>query len=93
MALDTTGIHADCTPRMAWNYYFGDKEAFYAERFTQIRAKNSFSEAHLASTRHLKRAAPEEAQNTPIRPSKRAAAEKASSAWTGLLQRKGKRHN
>ena len=32
MALDRSGIFADCTPRMAWNYHFGDMEAFYAER-------------------------------------------------------------
>ena len=89
-----TGIHADCAPRRVWNYYFGDKEAFYTERFAQIRARNAFSGAHFASTQHLKRAAPEEeAQNAPSRPSKRAAAEKASSAWTGLLRRKEQRRN
>jgi hypothetical protein len=70
MALDTTGIYADCTPRMAWNFCFGDKEAFYTERFARIRARNPFSEAYLASSRPLKRAAPEEAQDAPIRRSK-----------------------
>jgi len=91
MALDTTGIFADCTPRMAWNCHFGDREAFHAERHRRTRARNPF-EAHSTSTEHLKRAAPEEeAQDAPNRPSKRVAAEKASNAWTALLGRKGQR--
>lgn len=94
MALDTTGIYADCTPRMAWNYHFGDKDAFYAERFDRIRAKNAFAGAHVASTQHLKRSTPEvDTHDVPSRPSKRVAAEKASNAWTGLIGRKGQGHH
>jgi hypothetical protein len=33
MALDVSGIYAYCTPTMAWNFHFRDKEAFYRERF------------------------------------------------------------
>jgi hypothetical protein len=40
MALATTGLFASCTPKMAWNCVFGDKEAFYAERFAQVQAQN-----------------------------------------------------
>lgn len=70
MALDTTGLFAECTPRMAWNFCFGDREVFYAERRAQMRARNPFSEAPLASSRPLKRAAAKEAQDAPIRRSK-----------------------
>jgi len=38
MALATSGLFASCTPIMAWNYHFGDKEAFYAKRSTQVDA-------------------------------------------------------
>ena len=31
MALATQGLFASCTPTMAWNYHFGDMEAFYSE--------------------------------------------------------------
>jgi hypothetical protein len=40
MALATEGLFASCTPTMAWNYHFGDIEAFYAERFAQVDAQN-----------------------------------------------------
>jgi hypothetical protein len=40
MALATTGLFASCTPIMAWNYTFGDREAFYTERFKQVRTQN-----------------------------------------------------
>jgi hypothetical protein len=71
MALDTTGLYADCTPRMAWNFHFGDKNAFYTERSAQINARSAFPEAHSASTRPLKRAAPKEAQDAPIQEPKK----------------------
>ena len=70
MALDIIAIYTNYTPRIAWNFYFGDKEAFYTKRSARIRARNPFSEAPLASSRPLKRAAPEEAQDAPIRRSK-----------------------
>ena len=38
MALATEGLFASCTPTMAWNYHFGDMEAFYTERFAQVDA-------------------------------------------------------
>ncbi len=76
MALDTSGIYADCTPTMAWNFHFGDKEAFYRERFAQVRAQNPlFALSSDASTQ---------------RP-KRRAAEVAPKAWIGLGPRKRQR--
>jgi hypothetical protein len=36
MALATTGLFATCTPIIAWNYAFSDKEAFYTKRFAQV---------------------------------------------------------
>jgi hypothetical protein len=33
MALDAVGIFAECTPTMAWNAHFGDKEAYDTELF------------------------------------------------------------
>jgi hypothetical protein len=59
MALDTIGIFADCTPRMAWNYCFGDKNAFFAERSAQIKARDALLEAELTSNQPTKRPAPE----------------------------------
>ena len=41
MALATQGLFESCTPTMAWNYHFGDMEAFYAERFAQVDAQNA----------------------------------------------------
>jgi hypothetical protein len=66
MALDTTGVFAESTPRMAWNWHFGDKNAFYAEKAAQNRARDALSNAHSASTQPLKRPAPEEAQDASI---------------------------
>ena len=40
MALDTTGRYAECTPTMAWNYHFGDSEAYDREIRRQARARN-----------------------------------------------------
>lgn len=40
MALATQGFFASCTPTLAWNYHFGDMEAFHAERFAQVDAQN-----------------------------------------------------
>ena len=76
MALTTQGLFASCTPTMAWNYRFGDMEAFYAERFAQVDAQNVLVER--------------EAVPTP-RP-KRAAAVTAPEAWKGLEPRKRRRH-
>jgi hypothetical protein len=75
MALDTTGIYADCTPIMAWNFHFGDKEAFYRERFAQTRARNPLYQFSDVSRQR----------------SKRPAAEAASKAWLGLSPRKRQR--
>ncbi|KAF2737684.1 hypothetical protein EJ04DRAFT_510120 [Polyplosphaeria fusca] len=44
MALATEGLFASCTPTMAWNYHFGDMEAFYTERFAQVDAQNALLE-------------------------------------------------
>ena len=76
MALDTNGVFASCTPTMAWNYHFGDKEAFYAERSAQVNTQNSLLES----------------QDVARQRPKRAAAETASSAWKGLGPRKRQRH-
>jgi hypothetical protein len=75
MALATQGLFASCTPTMAWNYHFGDMEAFYAERFAQVDAQNALAERGDAST---------------PRP-KRAAAAAASEAWKSLGPRKRRR--
>jgi len=42
MALDTTGLFADCTPTMAWNFHFGSIEAFHTERQARLQAQNGF---------------------------------------------------
>ena len=44
MALATKGVYASCTPTMAWNYHFGDREAFYAKRFAEVNAQRSHLE-------------------------------------------------
>jgi hypothetical protein len=75
MALATSGLFASCTPTMAWNYHFGDKEAFYAERFAQVNTQNSLLESQ------------DMARQRP----KRAAAGTASGAWKGLAPRKRQR--
>jgi hypothetical protein len=54
MALDR-GLFADCTPTMAWNFYFGDREAFYAEKYAQ--APNPLLESQDKPRRAPKRAA------------------------------------
>jgi len=72
---ETSGVFADCTPTMAWNFYFGDKEAFFTERFAQARAQNSLIEP----------------QDVPRPRPKRAAAMTASDAWIGLSPRKRQR--
>ena len=72
MALATEGLFASCTPTMAWNYHFGDMEAFYAERFAQVEAQNALPEPQAIAT---------------PRP-KRAAARAAPDAWKGLGPRK-----
>jgi hypothetical protein len=51
MALAKQGLFASCTPTIAWNYHFGDMEAFYAERFAQVDAQDAFVEPEDTSTR------------------------------------------
>lgn len=60
---------------MAWNYHFGDMEAFYNERFAQVDAKN----------------APVEPQDVPTLQPKRVAGVAALEAWKGLSPRKRRR--
>lgn len=72
MALATQGLFESCTPTMAWNYHFGDMEAFYSEKFAQVDAQNLSNERQSASM---------------LRP-KRAAAIAAPEAWRGLGLRK-----
>jgi hypothetical protein len=76
MALATEGLFASYTPTMAWNYHFGDMEAFYAERFAQVDAQNALIEP----------------QDVPTPRPKRAAAMAASEAWKTLGPRKRPRH-
>jgi hypothetical protein len=83
MALAQTGIWADCTPRMAWNFQFGDKNAYYAERDAQIRAREI---ADMPP--------PPPYSERPSffgKRTKRAAAERAPDAWKGLSPRKRQR--
>jgi hypothetical protein len=75
MALAKQGIFASCTPTMAWNYHFGDMEAFYSERFAQVDAQNALSKC----------------QDEPTQRPKRAAAAMASEAWKDLGPRKRSR--
>jgi hypothetical protein len=75
MALATTGLFADCTPTMAYNYHFGDKEAFYSERFARVAARGSLPDSEVISGH---------------RP-KRATAERAPASWIELTPRKRQR--
>jgi hypothetical protein len=36
IALARQALFSSCIPTMAWNYYSGDMEAFYAQRFAQV---------------------------------------------------------
>ena len=76
IALATHGVFASYTPTMAWNYHFGDMEAFYAERFAQVDKLTAGDK-----TLDLLRPRP-----------KRAAAAAASDAWKSLSPRKRQRH-
>ncbi|KAF2729526.1 hypothetical protein EJ04DRAFT_515838 [Polyplosphaeria fusca] len=49
MALATEGLFASCTPTMAWNYHFGDMEAFYTERFADEPAQRLKRAAAIAA--------------------------------------------
>lgn len=89
MALATEGLFASCTPTMAWNYHFGDMEAFYAERFAQIEAQNAVVEPQDA-VGEPQTALPEH-EDTPVLRPKRAAAMAAPDAWRGLSSRKRRR--
>ena len=82
MALATEGLFASCTPTMAWNYHFGDMEAFYTERFAQVDAQNIVTEPQNAVV---------EPQDTPSLRPKRAAAMAAPDAWKCLGPRKRRR--
>ncbi|KAK7189941.1 hypothetical protein PSPO01_03662 [Paraphaeosphaeria sporulosa] len=79
MALAIEGLFASCTPTMAWNYHFGDMEAFYAERFAQVDAQNALLEPQ--------RALPEP-RDEPVQRPKRAAAIAAPDTWKTLSPRK-----
>ncbi|KAK7178632.1 hypothetical protein PSPO01_15326 [Paraphaeosphaeria sporulosa] len=79
MALATEGLFASCTPTMAWNYHFGDMEAFYAERFAQVDAQNALLEPQRALT---------EPRDEPVQRPKRAAAIAAPDTWKTLSPRK-----
>ena len=72
MALATEGMFASCTPTMAWNYHFGDMDAFYTEKFAQVDAQDIRIEP----------------RDVPRQRSKRAAAATASEAWKGFGPRK-----
>jgi hypothetical protein len=72
MALATSGIFASCTPTMAWNYMFGDKDAFYAERAAQLQAQSLIDQSE-EPDRRLKRVAAQKASAMwdELRPRKR----------------------
>ncbi|KAJ6276564.1 hypothetical protein J3E71DRAFT_245740 [Bipolaris maydis] len=42
MALAMEGLFASCTPTIAWNYHFGDMEAFYTKRFAYCNLFNAY---------------------------------------------------
>jgi hypothetical protein len=81
MALDTTGMFADCTPIMAWNAQFGNKEAYYHERFRQAQARHPFIRPSTESKLLT-------ASNLPSQRPKRAAAKEAPAVWEGLHPQK-----
>ncbi|PSN59084.1 hypothetical protein BS50DRAFT_287616 [Corynespora cassiicola Philippines] len=51
MALAIQGLFKNCTPTLAWNYHFGDMDAFYTERFAQVAAQNALVEPQHVSER------------------------------------------
>ena len=57
MALASQGLLSLCTLTIAWNYHFGDMEAFYAERFAQVNAQNMLNKPQDVPTPRPKRAA------------------------------------
>ncbi|KAG9189955.1 hypothetical protein G6011_06823 [Alternaria panax] len=77
MALASQGLSSPCTPAMAWNYHFGDMEAFYAERLAQVDAQNAVHEP----------------QEVPMPQPKRVAAVAASEVWKSLSPRKKRRES
>ena len=92
-ALATTGTFANWTPKMVYNYHFGNREAFYTELFNQTRANHPF----LTSTAFRPSRGPTAGPTTATtqassssRP-KRAAAQQASAAWAGLSPQKRQR--
>jgi hypothetical protein len=88
MALATTGIHSEFTPRMAWNFYFGDKRAFHDEFYTLISTSNPVVPSANVSGTIQDPVVPIEASRRP----KRAAADRAPAVWAGLSPRKRPRH-
>jgi hypothetical protein len=77
MALATTGMWGDCTPTMAWHYFFGNRRVFEDGLLV------------LAAQRRAKE--DQEAQEGATRRPKRAAAERAAGAWKELSPRKRQR--
>lgn len=89
MALATTGIHSGFTPRMAWNFYFGDKRAFHDDLFTLVSTRDPVvPSANVSSTIQDPVVPPVDVSRRP----KRAAADKAPAAWAGLSPQKRRRH-
>jgi hypothetical protein len=100
-ALATTGPYAEWTPEMAYNYHFGDREAFYTAQAAQVRARHPFLASSAQPASHSEDLAARKARLQarhsranliqPTRPPKRAAAERAPDVWAGLAQRKKQR--
>ena len=64
MALDTTGQFADCTPTMAWNAHFGDKEAYERENFRQALIQHPFTKLPTVSSQRSKHSTVKKASTT-----------------------------
>jgi hypothetical protein len=89
MALESAGIFGNVTPTMAWNYHFGDIDAFYTERDAQAKAQaalfNPLPDFELNDPSEHQES--RRLEKSPPRP-KRAAALAASDVWIGLSPRK-----
>ena len=86
MALNTTGLFAECTPTMAWNRHFGDKEAYDAELYRRGLARHPFAKPPTVSR-------PSAVSNPLSQRLKRATAMRASAAWADLSPRKRQRRH
>jgi hypothetical protein len=71
------------TPTMAYNYFFGDMKAFYAERFAQSRAR-------IYGDIAIQRPTASQPTTASKRP-QRATAKRASAAWAAISPRKRQR--